>query len=93
MAGFEVINEMKICNFMAPLMLLIYKVFIDGNGDAEGNYTVISYMRGEPGLEDTLHSSYRRSNDTRNLWNMRPVGYFQQSIVATTDSAGKDIPV
>nr|CAD7400718.1 unnamed protein product [Timema poppensis] len=52
-------------------------VYIDNNGDAEGNYTVVAL------LEDTS------DDGTVATWSMQPVGYFQYN----TTTGAANLPV
>lgn len=60
------------------------KVFIDSNGDAEGNYTVVSML--------PFHG--KRSEATEGVepmnYVMQPVGYFQYNATSTSPN---DLPV
>lgn len=58
--------------------LSISQVFIDGNGDAEGNYTVVSLLD-----DESVNGSLRMS--------MQTVAYFQYSPNAS--SSPHDLPV
>ena len=65
------------------------QVFIDSNGDAEGNYTVVSMLPLDSSgsgraQDDPLHRSTGRN------YAMQPVGYFQYNATSTSPS---DLPV
>jgi guanylate cyclase len=56
--------------------LLPQGVFIDSNGDAEGNYTVLSLL---PFQEN----NFKSDEGTQNNYFMQPVGHFQHNISST----------
>jgi hypothetical protein len=58
--------------------LSIYQVFIDGNGDAEGNYTVVALLD-----DESVNGSLRMS--------MQTVAYFQYTPNASSNP--HDLPV
>jgi len=75
-------------------MLIIYgaQVLIDGNGDAEGNYTVISLLPIDPSspLYPNMTYNYKDSNTNATIgMSMQPVGNFQQG----PNTTGDDIAV
>jgi hypothetical protein len=55
------------------------KVFIDSNGDAEGNYTVLSML---PFREN----HFKSDEGTRHTYVMQPVGHFQHNISSARHS-------
>jgi len=69
--------------------VLGFDVFIDSNGDAEGNYTVVSMLPLDSSgsgraQDDPLHRSTGRN------YAMQPVGYFQYNATSTSPS---DLPI
>jgi hypothetical protein len=60
------------------------KVFIDSNGDAEGNYTVVSML--------PFHGkrSEASASDETTAYVMQPVGYFQYN---SSSNSPNDLPV
>ena len=61
------------------------KVFIDSNGDAEGNYTVVSML---PTNVQGKRSAEASAGDKSFV--MQPVGYFQYNATSTSPN---DLPV
>lgn len=52
------------------IIYIYFKVFIDSNGDAEGNYSVIALME-----DFTMNETFKMS--------MQPVGFFQYNTSST----------
>ena len=69
---------------MFRMVFIIFKVFIDSNGDAEGNYTVVSMLPFHGKRTDALPSE-----DTT-TYVMQPVGYFQYNL---SSNSPNDLPV
>lgn len=70
--------------FIFSLLFCVLKVFIDSNGDAEGNYTVVSML--------PFHGkrSEASASDDTMTYVMQPVGYFQYN---SSSNSPNDLPV